>query len=99
GLVKNSAGQNVGMTAMRLSGRPQAPAANTPGHLLDLIRSRDNWTRQQLLHATGLSRTTLFTRLGQLFKAGFAYESGAAHSTGGRPSSLVRFEDRGRVVL
>lgn len=87
------------MTALRPTGWSGSPTPGSPGHLLHLIRSRDNWTRQQLLAETGLSRTTLFERLGMLFKAGLTYESGVARSTGGRPAVLVRFENRGRVVL
>lgn len=84
---------------LRTTGRSGGPGGSSPGHLLQLIRSRDNWTRQELLAQTGLSRTTLFERLDVLFKAGLAYEAGAARPAGGRPPSLIRFEDRGRVVL
>ncbi|MGH8793034.1 MAG: ROK family protein [Stackebrandtia sp.] len=87
------------MTALRSTGWARSPGGSSLGHLLDLIRSRPNWTRGQLLTETGLSRTTLTERLDMLFRAGLAYEGGSAASTGGRPASLIRFEDRGRVVL
>lgn len=89
--------------------------AASPGHLLELIRGQPGWTRQQLLAATGMSRTTLFERLDQLFRAGLIYESGStsARTTGGRgvetaaaggsglgrPARLLRFDDRNRVAL
>lgn len=77
---------------------PSAGAAS-PGHLLELIRTRPGWTRQQLLAATGMSRTTLFERLEQLFRAGLVYESGATGAAVGRPAQLLRFDDRHRVAL
>ncbi|RIQ32539.1 ROK family transcriptional regulator [Jiangella rhizosphaerae] len=87
------------MTALRTTGRPSATAGGSPGRLLQLIRSRDDWTRQQLLTETGLSRMTLFERLDALFRAGLVYEAGSAGPTGGRPAALIRFADQGRVVL
>ncbi|WP_053207529.1 ROK family transcriptional regulator [Jiangella muralis] len=74
-------------------------AGTSPGWLLQLIRSGDGWTRRQLLAETGLSRMTLFERLDALFRAGLVYEAGPAGPTGGRPAALIRFADRGRVVL
>ena len=87
------------MTALRRTGWSGSRVGSTPGHLLNLIRGRDDWTRGGLLAETGLSRTTLFDRLNQLFTAGLAYEAGSIPSTGGRPAVRVRFEDRHRVVL
>ncbi|RBQ19201.1 hypothetical protein DP939_14765 [Spongiactinospora rosea] len=81
---------------------PPAPATSgpaSPGHLLELIRTRPGWTRQQLLSATGMSRTTLFERLDQLFRAGLVYESGSTGSSVGRPAQRLRFDDRNRVAL
>ncbi|SDT62647.1 Sugar kinase of the NBD/HSP70 family, may contain an N-terminal HTH domain [Jiangella sp. DSM 45060] len=74
-------------------------AGTSPGWLLQLIRSREDWTRRQLLAETGLSRMTLFERLDALFRAGLVYEAGAAGPTGGRPAALIRFAGQGRVVL
>jgi predicted NBD/HSP70 family sugar kinase len=73
--------------------------AASPGHLLELIRTRPGWTRQQLLAETGMSRTTLFDRLEMLFAHGLVYEAGSAGSGGGRPAVLLRFDDRTRVIL
>ncbi|NUR91499.1 MAG: ROK family protein, partial [Nonomuraea sp.] len=85
---------------MTVSGHPEsATGPASPGHLLELIRARPGWTRQQLLTATGMSRTTLFERLDQLFRAGLVYESGATGSAVGRPAQRLRFDDRNRVAL
>jgi len=80
-------------------------SAASYGHLLDLFRSRSGWTRQQLLEITGVSRTTLYDRLDVLFQEGLVYSAGsvpqtdAASPARGRPSELLRFDDRGKVVL
>jgi len=92
------------VTVIRHTDPPAPPTPSTggpasPGHLLDLIRTRPGWTRQQLLTVTGMSRTTLFERLDQLFRAGLVYEAGATGSSVGRPARLLRFDDRDRVAL
>jgi predicted NBD/HSP70 family sugar kinase len=46
-----------------------------------------------------MSRTTLFERLDQLFRAGLVYEAGATGSSVGRPAQRLRFDDRNRVAL
>lgn len=76
-----------------------ATGNTSAGHLLGLIRDRDDWTRQRLLAATGISRTTLVERLDSLATLGLVYEAGSLPSTGGRPARVIRFDDRGRVVL
>jgi predicted NBD/HSP70 family sugar kinase len=73
--------------------------ATSHGHLLELIRSADGLSRQQLLSTTGMSRATLYERLDTLTRRGYIYEAEPLTSTGGRPSRRIRFEDRGRVVL
>ncbi|WP_324651750.1 ROK family protein [Georgenia sp. H159] len=86
-----------------------APASATPsaashGYLLNLFRTRPGWTRQQLLEVTGVSRTTLYDRLDTLFQAGLIYSAGSVPPPGGagargRRSELLRFDDRGKIVL
>ncbi|MFU8850417.1 ROK family protein [Micromonospora sp. SL1-18] len=71
----------------------------TPGHVLELVRSRPAWTRQQLLTATGMSRPTLQDRLAPLFASGLIYSAGFEASEGGRPAELIRFDDRHLVIL
>jgi predicted NBD/HSP70 family sugar kinase len=46
-----------------------------------------------------MSRTTLVERLDLLARAGLVYEAGQLSSTGGRPASVLRFDDRTRVLL
>ena len=89
---------------------PEVRAGSAPasyGSLLHLIRSRPGWTRQQLLAATGLSRTTLFARLDVLFSEGLVYADGSVPRNGaggaargpGRRSELLRFDDRDKIIL
>lgn len=88
---------------------PEVRAGSTPtsyGYLLTLIRSRPGWTRQQLLAATGLSRTTLVDRLDALFTEGLVYADGSVPRNGeagvrgpGRRSELLRFDDRDKIIL
>jgi predicted NBD/HSP70 family sugar kinase len=69
------------------------------GHLLWLIRSGRARTRGELQQLTGLSRSTVGQRLDALTAAGYLRESGVEESTGGRPPTVLRFDDRQRVVL
>lgn len=73
--------------------------ATSHGHLLDLIRSADGLSRQQLLAETGMSRATLYERLEALLRRGWIYEGEALEATGGRRSRRIRFDNRGRVIL
>ncbi|HSO70907.1 MAG TPA: ROK family transcriptional regulator [Arachnia sp.] len=74
-------------------------SAASPGALLQTIRAQGGLTRQQLLTRTGMARSTLSERLDSLERAGLIYESQQLSSTGGRPASVVAFDDRDRVVL
>ena len=73
--------------------------ATSHGHLLELIRSGDGLSRQQLLAATGMSRATLYERLEALLRRGFIYEAESLEATGGRRSRKIRFDNRGRVIV
>lgn len=89
---------------LRLDPAPAGGGAMTHGAVLQLIRQRPGVTRQQLLATTGVSRTTLFDRLDGLFHHGLIYQAGQApNSAGGgsrgRRSELLRWDDRGRVVV
>ncbi|OEV02683.1 ROK family protein [Streptomyces oceani] len=72
------------------------------GHLLRLIRTGTATTRGELQRATGLSRSTVGSRLDQLFAAGWlrtgAGTAGGA-AGGGRPSARLEFDTRHAVVL
>jgi predicted NBD/HSP70 family sugar kinase len=71
----------------------------TAGHLLRLIRSGQATTRGELQSATGLSRSTIGSRLDQLFGAGWLRETTTGASTGGRPSVRLEFDPSHAVVL
>ncbi|MBE2315950.1 ROK family transcriptional regulator [Solirubrobacter sp. CPCC 204708] len=71
---------------------------NSPD-ILRLIRDGEAATRSELMDHTGLSRTTIGTRLGDLKSRGLITENGSAASTGGRPSGLLAFNAGAGVVL
>lgn len=75
------------------------PPGASPGRLLALLRATGGATRAELLALTGVSRTTLVERIDVLTRAGLVYEAGRAGATGGRPAMVLRFDDRGRVLL
>ncbi len=80
-------------------GTADRAAGASCGRLLALIRSGGDWTRQQLLEATGMSRPTLLARLGPLITAGLVYETGSLAAPRGRPAQLIRFDDRRLRIL
>lgn len=71
----------------------------SPGRLLSLLRQNGSMTRNELLAATGMSRSTLYGRLEQLQELGLIYTSGRRHPEGGRPASVLSFDDRRKTVL
>jgi len=77
-----------------------SPESDSPGDLLQLIRSGRARTRGELGRATGLARSTVAQRIYSLKAAGLIVESGeAAPSTGGRPPSLIGFNADAGLVL
>ena len=78
----------------------QGPESDSPGDLLQLIRSGRARTRGELGEATGLARSTVAQRIYSLKAAGLIVESGeAAPSTGGRPPSLLDFNADAGLIL
>jgi len=73
--------------------------AESPGDLLSLIRSGEATTRGQLTEATGLARSTIAQRVDALIGSGLVIEAGEAESTGGRPPTILGFNDNAGVVL
>lgn len=67
--------------------------------ILHLIRDGKAVTRSELMDETGLSRTTIGSRLAELKERGLISESGNAASTGGRPSGLLGFNAGAGVIL
>lgn len=74
-------------------------AQNTAGDLLALVRTGKARTRGELQQVTGLSRSTVTSRLDQLIGGGYLRETGTDESTGGRPSVLLEFNHEHAVVL
>jgi len=72
---------------------------NSAGHLLALVRTGRARTRSELQAYTGLSRSTLVTRIDALRAAGYLRSSGVEESTGGRPAELLEFDTGHGVVL
>ncbi|HEU4321173.1 MAG TPA: ROK family transcriptional regulator [Acidimicrobiia bacterium] len=79
--------------------RVSRPGVETPGDLLSLIRSGEATTRGQLIEITGLARSTVAQRVDALISSGLVVEAGEAESTGGRPPTLLGFNDDAGVVL
>lgn len=72
---------------------------NSAGHLLWLVRSGRARTRNDLQRVTGLSRSTVGQRVDRLICAGYLRQPGVEESTGGRPPTLLEFNDQHGVVL
>ena len=72
----------------------------SPGVILELIRDGHAVTRNALIETTGLSRSTILTRLGVLLASGLVVEGAATRSTvGGRPPTVLRFNEDAGLVL
>lgn len=69
------------------------------GSMLELIRRGKATTRAELVHATGLARSTVSQRIELLIAAGFVTAVGEAPSTGGRPPVVLGFNPHLGVVL
>ena len=69
------------------------------GHLLQLVRDGRASTRRELGEITDLSRSTVAARLDALIGAGYLREAGTASSSGGRPPTLLTFDDLTPTVL
>jgi predicted NBD/HSP70 family sugar kinase len=69
------------------------------GAVLRLIRDGDAVTRADLARATGLARSTVAQRVDALLAHSLVYETGSSSSTGGRPPTILSFNDRSGVIL
>jgi predicted NBD/HSP70 family sugar kinase len=77
---------------------PLASGAS-PGVLLRHVRSGHAHSRAELVALTGASRSTVSTRVDQLLAARLLQEGGTGWSTGGRPPTLLRFNNRAGCVV
>lgn len=78
---------------------PNAGSPLAAGYLLELIRSSRARTRREMQELTGLSRSTIASRIDQLVAAGYVRESGVEHGPRGRPSTMLAFDESHGVVL
>lgn len=69
------------------------------GEVFRLIRDREATTRSDIGRITGLSRTAVTLRVGQLLDHGLVVERAEGSSTGGRPPVRLQFHAEGGVVL
>src|SRR3954454_2894300 len=69
------------------------------GSMLRLIRDGEAVTRSDLARITGLARSTVAQRVDALLAHELVYEAGGTASTGGRPPTLLTFNQRAGVVL
>jgi predicted NBD/HSP70 family sugar kinase len=69
------------------------------GRLLALIRTLGETTRAELAATSGLARSTIAAQIGQLLSDELITEAGTAQSTGGRPATLIRFNENAGVIL
>jgi predicted NBD/HSP70 family sugar kinase len=72
---------------------------NSAGHLLQLLRSGTVTTRRELREVTDLSRSTVSSRVEQLISAGLVREVGTAVSSGGRPATILMFDEASPTIL
>ncbi|MGH3518996.1 MAG: ROK family transcriptional regulator [Haloechinothrix sp.] len=75
-----------------------APGASA-GDIFRLIRRGEAATRSDIGRLTGLSRTAVTLRVGQLLELGLVVERAEGGSTGGRPPVRLEFDAEGGVVL
>jgi len=79
----------------------KASAGAPTSELLGLIRSGRAPTRNALIAATGLSRSTVLQRVGQLIASGLVREHASPPEppSAGRPPSMLSFNDQLGVIL
>jgi predicted NBD/HSP70 family sugar kinase len=79
--------------------RPTQASSGGAGAILHLVRSGQAATRADLAAMTGLARSTVAQRVDALLARGLLVSRGDSPSTGGRPATLLAFNDGAGVVL
>lgn len=79
--------------------RAFAGASNGAGDIFQLLLDGHARTKADLVHLTGLARSTVSSRVDALLASGLVIAAGEAASTGGRPPSRVAFNPRAGLVL
>jgi predicted NBD/HSP70 family sugar kinase len=77
-----------------LSGGP-----NSAGELLQLFRTRETATRNEVRRVTGLARSTVTHKVDALLSAGYLVEDGTIVDGRGRPSTRFRVNDHLTTIL
>src|SRR3954451_21212352 len=78
---------------------PDLTSPTGAGRVLSLIRDGEAVTRADLARRTGLARSTVAQRLDALLAHQLVYEAGGSASTGGRPPTVLAFNQGAGVVL
>src|SRR5215210_6765232 len=77
-----------------------SPAAGSAGEVLQLVRDGQAATRNEVMEVTGLSRSTVMSRVGALLAAGLLTEAPeVGRSSGGRPPAAFAFNTGAGTVL
>lgn len=76
-----------------------APRAASAGDLLQILRDGVPRTKAEIAALTGLSRSTVATRIDALLARGLVEPAGEAVSSGGRPPSRIAFAAASRLVI
>src|SRR3954465_2994431 len=86
-----------------LTGEPRTgvdgSSSTGAGRVLRLIREGQAVTRADLARRTGLARSTVAQRIDTLIAHQLVYEAGGRASTGGRPPTVLAFNEGAGVVL
>jgi predicted NBD/HSP70 family sugar kinase len=72
---------------------------NSAGELLQLFRTSDVATRNEIRRVTGLARSTVTYKVEALLSAGYLVEDGAIVDGRGRPSTRLRINDHLTTIL
>ncbi|UNK71857.1 ROK family transcriptional regulator [Microbacterium sp. H1-D42] len=79
--------------------RSATPGTAGAGEIFQLFLDGRARTKAEIAESTGLSRSTVATRIDALLAAGLIHAAGEATSTGGRPPARVAFNPRAGVCL
>jgi glucokinase len=81
------------------AGRALGSAPAGAGDIFQLLLDGHARTKADLVHLTGLARSTVSSRVDALLAAGLVVPAGEAASTGGRPPSRVAFNPGAGLIL
>ncbi|NYD53207.1 ROK family transcriptional regulator [Microbacterium pseudoresistens] len=79
--------------------RVNGSTAPGSGEILQLLLDGRARTKADLVHLTGLARSTVSSRVDALLASGLAVPAGEAASTGGRPPARIAFNPRAGAIV